>query len=161
MERTRLVLGAMTGTSIDGMDLALVRVHGAGLGMRAETVATRAAPLGALAPRLRAAAEQHPMTAGDFAALATEFGELHARECLELLRSAGVARIDLDDIPAETAGAVLHEEAERGWHRRIRRPATLLFELIEDVAAHGMSTVRANHPLGVSTWRTPRPSLRR
>ena len=102
MERTRLVLGAMTGTSIDGMDLALVRVHGSGLGMRAATVATRAAPLGTLAPRLRAAAEQQPMTAGEFASLATEFGELHARECLELLRSAGIARFKIG-----TGGEVL------------------------------------------------------
>ncbi|MFM9169673.1 MAG: hypothetical protein ACKOTD_06015, partial [Phycisphaerales bacterium] len=61
-----------TGTSIDGIDLALVRVAGSGRAIRAETVATRSAGLGDLAPRLRAAATQVPMPAGDFARLALE-----------------------------------------------------------------------------------------
>lgn len=102
MERTRLVLGAMTGTSIDGIDLALAAVHGEGLAMRAQLRAVRSAGLGPLAARLRAAADQHPVTAGELADLARELGELHAREALELLREAQVTRVDLAAIHGQT-----------------------------------------------------------
>ncbi len=88
MERTRLVLGAMTRTSIDGIDLALVRIGGEGLAMRVEPVAFRSSTLGDLAPRLRAAADQQPMSAAEFAELARDLGLLHAREARELLRAA-------------------------------------------------------------------------
>jgi|LauGreDrversion4_2_1035121.scaffolds.fasta_scaffold09829_2 1,6-anhydro-N-acetylmuramate kinase len=102
MERTRLVLGAMTGTSIDGIDLALAEIRGTGLSMSARLAAFRSAPLGTLAMRLRAAADQQPITAGELAELSRELGELHAREASELLREAAVPRIDLAAIHGQT-----------------------------------------------------------
>ncbi len=81
----------MTGTSIDGLDLALARITGHGLSMTATLVAHRSAPLGTLAPRLRAAAQGQPFSAAEFAQLALDLGTLHAREAAQLLAEAGIA----------------------------------------------------------------------
>ncbi|MCZ6835556.1 MAG: anhydro-N-acetylmuramic acid kinase [Planctomycetota bacterium] len=77
--QTRLALGVMTGTSLDGLDAALVSLEGAGLDLRAKLVRGKSASLGDLAGPLRNAAQQRPMTSGEFARLAFEFGELHAK----------------------------------------------------------------------------------
>ena len=61
----RLVAGCMTGTSIDSLDAALVEITGRGLEMKARFVRGVARPLGALTPRLRALAEQHPIAGSD------------------------------------------------------------------------------------------------
>lgn len=44
-ERERIVAGCMTGTSLDGLDAALVRIIGTGLDMRAELLGHTATPL--------------------------------------------------------------------------------------------------------------------
>lgn len=75
----------MTGTSIDGMDAALVQMTGDGLDLQARLVRHISRPLGPLAERLRAAASQHPMSSSDFAALAWDFGLLHGQIIGELL----------------------------------------------------------------------------
>jgi len=81
---SRRIIGAMTGTSIDGIDLALMEIRGHGLAMEARFVRGRSAELGELAPRLRAAATQEPGPASFFAQLALDLGRLHARESLML-----------------------------------------------------------------------------
>jgi len=81
----RLVAGAMTGTSMDGIDVALARIEGAGLSIRAELIRHHAMPLGALAGRLRAATkEPHD----EHADLAKALGVLHAEAFAALLAGA-------------------------------------------------------------------------
>lgn len=102
MTRVRHVLGAMTGTSIDGIDLALARIEGTGLAMRATLVAHHAAGLGPLAGRLRAAAEQRPMAAGEFAALMLDFGSFHAEQARAFLDAHRLPQPDLASIHGQT-----------------------------------------------------------
>lgn len=71
----------MTGTSIDALDAALLRIEGAGLSMSARVVETASWPLGELAADLRSAAGQGKQSAAWFASLAHRFGLFHA-ECL-------------------------------------------------------------------------------
>lgn len=80
----------MTGTSVDGLDAALVAVRGHGLGMTAEFVSGVSRELGPLGSRLRALADQEPMTAGTIAELMRDFALLHAEAVRELMRGEGV-----------------------------------------------------------------------
>ncbi len=95
----RLVAGCMTGTSIDGLDAALVRVEGDGLAMSARFVRAATRPLGDLAPTLRRLAEQEPMAAGEIARLAHEFALLHVEALRELLAGE---RADLIAVHGQT-----------------------------------------------------------
>ncbi|MGI9015479.1 MAG: anhydro-N-acetylmuramic acid kinase [Phycisphaerales bacterium] len=96
----RLVVGTMTGTSIDGIDVALARIHGIGLEMRAELIRYASHSLGPLSFQLRNAAAQQPMTAGDFATLAFEFGRIHA-DCIDSIIETGDP-VDLIAIHGQT-----------------------------------------------------------
>ncbi|MDX2114890.1 MAG: anhydro-N-acetylmuramic acid kinase [Planctomycetota bacterium] len=98
-ERTRMIVGCMTGTSIDALDASLVEVLGSGLSMRARVIDSASFPLGSLAGPLRAAAEQRPASAGEFAGLARDFGVFHA----ESLRGwLGERRADLIVVHGQT-----------------------------------------------------------
>lgn len=75
----------MCGTSLDGIDAALVEVEGRGLDVRARFVRGHAVGLGALADAIRSLAAQQPATAAGIAALTRELSLLHVQCIAELL----------------------------------------------------------------------------
>lgn len=83
----RVALGAMTGTSLDALDMALVEITESGLHSCATLLRHNTFDLGALRPRLRAASQGKPFSAGDFARLALDFGNFHAASALEMLKA--------------------------------------------------------------------------
>ncbi len=87
--KTRLIFGAMTGTSIDAIDIAAVRVAGRGLNIRSTLIGQSSAPLGELTRRLRDAQRQLPLTVGELATMSRDLALAHLPPLRELARSHG------------------------------------------------------------------------
>lgn len=101
-EGARKVVGCMTGTSIDAIDAALVVIQGQGLEMKGVMHSYGTQDLGALKPRLRAAAEQRPLPASEFAQLANDLARAHFAPIAEAIRDCPTDRADLICIHGQT-----------------------------------------------------------
>lgn len=80
-----LIVGCMTGTSLDGLDVALVETRGSGAGMAARLHRHLSRPLGDLGAELRRLAEGSPAPPLTYLRAARRLGELHAETIAALL----------------------------------------------------------------------------
>ena len=67
--RSRIIVGIMTGTSLDGIDACAMRVHGHAMAMRTEYLGAASIPLLELTGPLRALADDEPVPASTVATL--------------------------------------------------------------------------------------------
>jgi anhydro-N-acetylmuramic acid kinase len=82
----RRVVGCMTGTSIDGIDAALVEIDGTGLAMKPKFVRGVSHDLDTVRDSLRRLADQQPTTAGEVASAMRDFALVHVKAIRELLQ---------------------------------------------------------------------------
>jgi 1,6-anhydro-N-acetylmuramate kinase len=133
---SRRVVGAMTGTSLDALDLAYVEITGVGLDMGVRVLECSTTDLGIVGKDLRVLAEQSPLSAGRIAVLLHAFAELHAGAIRSLISTS---RVDLVCVHGQT---VFHSPPQ-SW--QLFQPAPLVaaigcpvvFDLRAADLAHG------------------------
>ena len=96
-KKERLVIGLMSGTSADGVDAALVRISGTGVGLSASLVEFLSVPF---APEVRKRvleiAGGGRTDAAEICRFKTLLGILYAEACEALLKKAGAAAEEID-----------------------------------------------------------------
>src|SRR3984893_7544882 len=91
-EKSMLVLGMMSGTSADGIDVALARVSGAPPNLNAKLLGHTSKKFpAALRREILRVAEQQPISAGELSQLNFRLGELFADAALSACRTFRVA----------------------------------------------------------------------
>src|SRR5271156_6255734 len=87
-----LVLGLMSGTSADGIDVALAKISGAPHHLNANLLSHTSSKFPeALRKEILRVAEQHPITAGDLSQLNYRLGEVFAKAALAACREFRVS----------------------------------------------------------------------
>ena len=103
----RRILGSMTGTSCDGLDLALLEIEGQGKDLKAKFVRGQSFDLGDLGPRLRRFAEGEKLSAAEICELKRDFSELHVTSA----QAFGTTVVDLFCIHGQT----VHHAPPLSW----------------------------------------------
>ena len=108
----RLVLGLMSGMSMDGLDLALVRILGRAPGLKVTRVASETRPYQeALRARIRAATSG---AIGEAARLSFDLAERWAADVLAFLAAAGVRATEVDALASHGQTLFHLPRAENG-----------------------------------------------
>lgn len=140
---SRLVVGLMSGTSADGIDAVLTRIHGTGMNAK---VTLLHHSFTAYPESIRSLLLENPagLPARDVASLNFQLGELFAQAALTCLEAAGVRREDVDLI-ASHGQTIVHLPPESGFG------ATLQIGELSVIAARtGITTVGDFRPSDIA-----------
>lgn len=117
MEEANLVIGLMSGTSMDGIDAALVRIREADATLQVETLAFRTTPYPPDVQAELMRTVRGETNVAEICHLNFVLGELFADSALALMREAGVTRSDLLCI-ASHGQTVWHQPDPIEWQGR-------------------------------------------
>ena len=95
----RLVAGCMTGTSIDGLDIALIAIDGYGFDAQYTVKQCLSKSLGNLAQHIRLITQRIPITAKEIVKIANDLSILHLNALKELI---GDQKVDLVSVHGQT-----------------------------------------------------------
>lgn len=94
---TRLVVGLMSGTSVDGVDAALVKIKGSGLDTKVETIAFKNYPYDEqIRERIFQLFNPKQSTVDNICHMNFLLGEIFAKAALEIISEAGYKPEDID-----------------------------------------------------------------
>ena len=97
MRDSKLIVGLMSGTSLDGVDAALVRIHGVGEDSAVELKQFVSLPYpGDVRDALLRVASGRPVPAGVVSQLSVLLGGLYAQAVKEVCRASGISPGQLD-----------------------------------------------------------------
>lgn len=123
----RLMVGCMSGTSLDGIDMALVRVRGSGRSATLDPVDfDSAAWPAALRERLLKIADPSSgvaTSAGDLAALHADLADVYASVIKEAVLNAGLGLADIDGVGCH--GQTVFHDPDRGVTLQLGDPARM------------------------------------
>jgi anhydro-N-acetylmuramic acid kinase len=106
----RVAVGLMSGTSADGIDAALCRIHGTGIDTRVETLAFVMTPFdSALRERVLAAGRAQ---VGEISALNFKLGEVFAEATIKVIEYGGLRPEDVDFVASH--GQTVHHHPGGG-----------------------------------------------
>jgi N-acetylmuramic acid 6-phosphate etherase len=105
----RHIIGCMTGTSLDALDVALVRVQGNGLDLTAAPLAFHTVALGNLTDTLRDASHDIPLRPSALADARDSLGNLHAHAIDHLIAQHGPVSL------VAAHGQTIHHNPPRSW----------------------------------------------
>lgn len=106
-QSTRIAVGIMTGTSLDGIDACALSLQGRGMDIRAEHIGFTSLPLDTLADALRDLCAGVPASARSIAMLRTRLGT----RCSDAVDQLGLDRVDLVAVHGQT----VHHDRSSSW----------------------------------------------
>jgi anhydro-N-acetylmuramic acid kinase len=141
-----LVLGLMSGTSADGIDVALTRISGAPPRLTAKLLAHRAIRLApAVRKEILRVAEQQPITAGELSQLNFRLGRIFAEAALAACKQFRVSAKEVDLIGSH--GQTIFHQGKAEMFLGVRTSSTLQIGEAAVIAARtGITTVSDFRP---------------